>query len=477
MKLERLHKIAQEECQLIPGQALIVGVSGGPDSLCLLDSLARLGFSLIVAHFDHRLRPESGQDAAVVRSVAERLGFPFRLGSQDVAAYAQKERLSIEEAARLLRYRFLFAEARLHSAQAVAVGHTADDQVETVLMHLLRGSGLAGLTGMAYRSLIQAWDPNIPLVRPLLSFWRVDIMAYCIEHGLPAVTDVSNQDVSFYRNRLRQELIPYLETYNPQIRQVLWRMAQVLSGEEAVVHSAVERAWKACCPEQETEAVFINLAAFQALEVGLQRGVLRRAVALLIPDLRDVDFDVIDRGLQFLNSGRQGQVDLLKGLRLFVEGQRLVIAAPDGLKAAHQWPQLIDDLVLPIPGQVDLPAGWRMTSEWVERPRAPEAGETPGGTAWEAWLAKEKLTSPLLIRRVRPGDRFQPLGMQGHSVKLSDFWINHKLPRRARAAWPLVTDGRDIVWVPGFLPADPFRVTGNTRKMAHLKLFRGMNQA
>src|SRR5512146_2662668 len=163
MKLEDLLETALRSCLLDREKPLIVGVSGGPDSLCLLDGLARLRFLLIAAHFDHRLRPESGQDAEVVRQAAESLGVQFALGSADVSACARDERLSIEEAARLLRYRFLFEQARRFKAQAVAVGHTADDQVESVLMHLLRGAGLSGLKGMSYRAIVPEWDNEIPL--------------------------------------------------------------------------------------------------------------------------------------------------------------------------------------------------------------------------------------------------------------------------------------------------------------------------
>lgn len=474
MDLNRLDEIARHECRLSADRPVLVGVSGGPDSLCLLDGLARLGFSLVVAHFDHQLRPESAKDALAVRQAAERLGLPFLLGSQDVAGFAAAERLSVEEAARVLRYRFLFAEARHCQAQAVAVGHTADDQVETVLMHLLRGSGLAGLAGMDFAIQIKTWDPEILLVRPLLVFWRAETVAYCLEHGLNAVTDASNLDPAYFRNRLRHELIPFLESYNPQIRPVLWRMANVLAGDEAVVRAAVDRAWIDCQAQQKAGVVTLELDGFQSLDVGLRRGVLRRAIERLLPALRDVDFGVVERALRFLESGAAGQVDLLKGLRLFPEAGRLVIAAHNASPASADGPQLESsrELVLNIPGQVDLAAGWRLTSVLVDRAECPE-GDWPQNTSpWEAWLGAETLPGGLSVRPPRPGDRFRPLGMAGHSVRLSDFWINQKLPRRARSAWPLVVAGDEIIWAPGFRPAEWARVNENTRKVLYLRLFR-----
>jgi tRNA(Ile)-lysidine synthase len=478
MDLDRLRAIAQQECRLSLDRPLLAGVSGGPDSLCLLDSLARLGFSLVVAHFDHRLRPESSQDAQAARRAAERWQFPFLLGSRDVAGYAAGERLSIEEAARELRYRFLFGEARRCQAQAVAVGHTADDQVETVLMHLLRGAGLAGLAGMDYHSKIAAWDADLPLVRPLLSFWRSETAAYCREQSLEAVTDASNQDQAFLRNRLRLELIPFLETYNPQVRPALWRMSRVLAGEEAVVRAVVEQAWDACQPEARAGAVVLSLPVFRALAVGLQRGVLRRAAAHLLPGLRDFDFAAADRALRFLEFGAAGQVDLARGLRLFAEGDRLVIASGEASPSPEDWPQLgaWEAQALVIPGQVELAGGWRLAGAWAGPGDFPGLDALRAAGRWEAWLDADALPGSLSVRPPLPGDRFRPLGMEGHSVRLSDFWINHKLPRRARAAWPLVIAGKEIVWAPGFRPAHPVRLRENTRQALHLRLFRVLEE-
>src|SRR5512136_2975940 len=167
-----LETILQERCELEPGKPVLVGVSGGADSLCLLGILRETGYQVIVAHFNHRLRPEADQEAAAVSELAKSRGLPFVSAEADVRQVAVTQSLSLEEAARMLRYRFLFTAAKENSAQAVAVGHTADDQVETVLMHFLRGAGLAGLKGMEYRTILPVFDPLIPLVRPLLMLWR-----------------------------------------------------------------------------------------------------------------------------------------------------------------------------------------------------------------------------------------------------------------------------------------------------------------
>ena len=193
----------QNECLIEAGRPLVVGVSGGPDSLCLLDLLRRSGCQVVVAHLDHGLRAEAAQDADTVAGLAKRFGLPYVQGQVDTRAYAEAHSLSIEEAARVLRYRFLFEQARQHAAQAVAAGHTADDQVETVLMHLLRGAGLVGLKGMAYRMLPNPWSSEIALLRPLLGVWRSQVIEYCEEHALQPVLDRTNLDTTYFRNRLR----------------------------------------------------------------------------------------------------------------------------------------------------------------------------------------------------------------------------------------------------------------------------------
>jgi tRNA(Ile)-lysidine synthase len=469
-----------KSCQLTLDSPLVVGVSGGPDSMCLLDALARLEIPLIVAHFDHSLRPDSQRDAQVVRAAAQRLKLPFVLSRQNVADYAARMHLSVEEAARILRYQFLFAQAREHAAQAVAVGHNADDQVETVLMHLLRGSGISGLKGMAFRTILPDWDACIPLVRPLLPFSRQEILAYCQEHGLEPVQDESNQDRNFLRNRLRHELIPLLETYNPQVRQAVWRTARVLEGEEAVLQASVEAAWEGCLVEASASHLALRLPALQQMIPGLLRSVLRRSMAHFLPHLRDVDFSVIERAAGFVQHPGAGSMDLVHGLVLFAEAApdgaaRLVIASAGSLPSDASWAQMLaqTEQIIPIPGTVELASGWQLRADLLDLYESAEPDRLrQSGDRWEAWLDADVVPENLQVRPPRPGDRFQPLGMQGHFIKLSDFWINQKLPRRARAAWPLVAAGDEILWIPGYRLAHPYRIQKTTRKVLHLRVVR-----
>jgi len=468
MQLDHLYSILQQDCHISFTKPVLVGVSGGPDSLCLLDWMARLGFPLIAAHLNHRLRPEAAQDAGFVKDFAASHQIPFVHQEIDVAAYADEYQLTIEEAARKVRYRFLFDQAEHYGAQAVAVAHTADDQVETILMHLLRGAGLAGLRGMAYHTLPNPWSQAVPLVRPLLAVWRADVLEYCARYGLAPVFDRSNLDTTFYRNRLRHELIPILERYNPQVRQRLWRTARSLADDFSALETLVEAAWQECAPTVLHQALALDRAAILAHPVGVQRHLLRRAIGHLRPGLRDIDFDMVEAGLEFLRMPtRTGQRDLGAGLRVWIEGQRCWLAEWTEDISTDDHPHLIRSLALTIPGQVDLPGGWSLSAEKVVAP-ADEFLNTHD--PYQCWVVVGG--DELNIRSRRPGDRLAPLGMAGRSLKLSDFWINRKLPRRLRDAWPLVCAGDEIVWVPGFGLSHSFRVTPEALQVVHLRLAR-----
>ena len=465
----------QNECLIEAGRPLVVGVSGGPDSLCLLDLLRRSGCQVVVAHLDHGLRAEAAQDADTVAGLAKRFGLPYVQAQVDTRAYAEAHSLSIEEAARVLRYRFLFEQARQHAAQAVAVGHTADDQVETVLMHLLRGAGLVGLKGMAYRMLPNPWSREIALLRPLLGVWRSQVIEYCEEHALQPVLDRTNLDTTYFRNRLRHELIPYLEGFQPRLRPGLARMAEVLAGEEQVLQGVIEAAWQQCVLHQGPGYVAFDAQTFAGLLPGVQRRLLRRAIETQRPGLRNIDFADIERGLAFLAApSRAHQMDLVAGLRVFLEEGRLWLAAWEADLPNNDWPSLPpgQSLTLDAPGALELPGGWRLVAELAADAEAACQQAQANGDPFQAWLDGDALVLPLTVRARQQGDRFQPLGMPEQVAKLSDMMINLKLPRRARCTWPLVCSGQEIAWLPGYRLGHAVRVRRTTRRVIHLHLRR-----
>lgn len=471
MDRELLLNACVQACVLQFNLPTLVGISGGTDSLCMLDAMFQLGFPLVVAHLDHGLREGSAAEAQQVRAEAEARGLPFVTESADVAAYASHEGLSTEEAARILRYRFLFAQAQARGAQAVAVAHTADDQVETVLMHLLRGSGLDGLKGMVQRSLMTEWSADIPLVRPLLGFWREETEAYCRENSLNPIQDPSNADIRIHRNRLRHELIPHLETYNPRMKEAIWRMAATLQGDDETLRAASHKALQGMKRVEGLGFLALDRQEFARAGRGMQRRILRDAISSLRKTMCDIGFDVVERAIQFGTLARSsGQVDLIAGLKLEIQDNQLWLIDESVRIKVPGWPQVENCMQLEagdgcVPGSINLGNDWVLILEFpAEKPR--EWEENPHA----AWLDADALTFPLTVRARRPGDRFSPLGMEGHSLKVSDLMINKKLPRRARVHWPLVCSGDRIAWIPGFRAAQSFAVTEKTRRFAYLEL-------
>ncbi len=473
--LENIEIILRGQCGLDKSRPIVAGVSGGPDSLCLLEAMRQAGYPVIAAHFNHRLRPESDSEAKLVEETASRLGVPFVTDGGDVQAYAGSHGMSVEEAARHLRYTFLFGQARRLEAQAVAAGHTADDQVETVLMHFLRGSGLTGLKGMSHRAVLPSFDAEIPLVRPLLDVWREETLAFCTLHGLQPVMDPSNNSLTFTRNRLRKLLIPTLETYNPKFREAVWRSVQTLKADHALLHEAVEAAWAECVSRLEPELVVFDLAQLLKRSGGMQRNLLRRAVAAVQP-AQETSYAMLERLTAFIHDPAAVQTDLTGGLKLVREGENLYLGGPGAALPYDQWPQLPGEPAsfrLEPPCVVELPAGWRLSGENWRLPALAREQAVTNQDAFQVWLDAESLPGDLELRARRPGDRFEPLGMEGHSQKLSDFLVNEKVPQRARERWPLLCSGDAVVWVPGYRPAHPFRLTPVSRKIVYFALTRG----
>lgn len=473
MFLETLEQVAIKKCGLNRDQPIVVGVSGGADSLALLLGLETLGFNLSVAHLDHALRPGSAQDGDFVAKMADSYGLPFVRRRIDVAKSAEFHKQSLEEAARHVRYRFLFDTARPQQAQAVAVAHHADDQVETVLMHFLRGSALPGLSGMDYRTIMPMWDASIPLVRPLLGIWREEIDAFLSEKGVAPRIDESNIDTTYFRNRLRHELIPELSTYNPQIRDVILRMSRVLREEDQFLQKLSEEAWEECLISFEEGRVSIARTPFVELPKALQRRVFRRAVSLLRPDLRDVGFAVVARALDFLAApSESGEIDLVARLDLVVLDDVFILktweaALPDWGKPLLKT--VDDEQLLDIGHPVRLRHGWRLQAELIEDIPQNYPQRAQALDDYETWLDYDRLEMPLTVRGREAGDRWQPLGMKVHTQKLQDFFINEKIDAHLRDVWPLVCSDEEIAWVVGLRPSTIFKITADTRRILHIR--------
>jgi len=472
--LEQISDVLTEKCQLNKGTTVLIGASGGPDSLFLLDILQQLDYHLIVAHLDHGLRLESGIEREKIEKVAKGYGLPFVSRRVDVLRYANENHLSVEEAARTLRYEFLFEQAGIAQADAVAVGHNANDQVETVLMHLLRGAGASGLGGMGYRFLPNPWSAAIPLVRPLLGIWRDDISVYLWETGLEPSYDESNQDYRYYRNRLRGETLPYLETLNSGVHRRLWKTAELLRTDNEVLEQLIDRLWDKAILKAADDYLVIDRDFFQVQHLSLQRRLIRRAIRTLCPDLRNLDFATIDLVVE-MTAGEMAhgqRIELVGNLRMWREGREIWLAKAEAELESINVPALFPNtsLWLEPPARLELSNGWWL--ECQELPAEPEKSKTirDNQDRWQSWLDLDRVTLPLQLRGRVAGDRIRLLGLGDRSQKLSDFMINVKLPQRLRADWPLVVSGDEIVWLVGYAVSERFAVRPETKRLLHLKL-------
>lgn len=469
MDIQKFFAILESKCAAKGERPIIVGVSGGPDSLTLLHLLSQTNFPIIVAHFDHGLRHESSEEVDFVRRTAELTDSPFHSERGDVHAHAEEHGLSIEESARKQRYSFLFSLAEEMGAEAVAVGHTADDQVETLMMHLLRGTGLAGLSGMPYRALPNQWSQSIPLIRPLLAFRREEILTYCKENGLEPIDDPSNLDRNFTRNRIRHDLLPVLQEYNPQVKELLLQSADLLYEDYKLVEALTSMAWRKILREIDQHKVAFDRQIFLRQPLALQRMLLRRVFQTFRPEARNLDYGAIERAVNLVLHKSQRKQDWLAGLYIVVE-DNLIWMAEWGDELPVNGPQLKTQNIqmLEIPGIVELDGGWRLETE--ELPLASSTKDLHNTDPYEAWLDVQQLRKGLTLRTRKSGDRFRPLGMKKGSMKLSDFMINVKIPQRARDAWPLLSHDDEILWVPGYRTSHLFRVRESSRNAIHLCL-------
>lgn len=447
------------------GRRVLVGVSGGPDSVCLLHVLDQLkeslGVSLYVAHLNHMLRgADSDSDARYVAEISDTLGIPVTIERRDVDAYRKEHRLSIEEAAREVRYDFFARVAAAVGAGSVALGHTRDDQVETILMHLLRGAGLAGLRGMEpIASLRSQGDGALLVVRPLLEVTREQAQEYCRTNNLNPQSDFSNYSLDYARNRYRYELIPFLQKYNKNVGAALLRTARAAADELSFLAGEVSLVWDRVVREQPN-GLLLDTKELLSLHPALQRHLLRRVVDQVLGDLVDIQSIHIKKMMEALSKPAGKKLSLPRGLVFQVGYQTCLVTkgsvdtCPFSLLAgAHQ---------LNIPGETALP-GWRVRSTILP----------PGEVAYgfEVCLDFDESGSDLVVRGRKAGDRFQPLGM-GEQKKLQDFMVDAKIPRSWRHRVPLLCSPEGILWVVGWRIAEDVKVTHSTKKVLRVEFER-----
>ncbi|MCD6575066.1 tRNA lysidine(34) synthetase TilS [Candidatus Aerophobetes bacterium] len=434
---------------------VVVGISGGPDSAVLLHLLFRLkekyNLRLWAAHLNHCIRgKEAEEDERWCGLFTREFEIPLICDAIDVPVLAREQRLGLEAVARKVRYNFLEHVASKVGADKIAVGHTASDQVETVLMRLIRGSGVDGLAGI----------PPVrgKIIRPLIRTFRWEIEDYCKRHNIVPRRDSSNKDTSFFRNSVRSKLIPYLrDDYNPRLMEVLSRSAELLRVDKEFLDAITEKVKGRVIRRKSGREIVVSIRALSKLHLCLQRRIIRHFLRELKGDLEGIEYSHIEQILSLKDKDGTKLTFLPGEIKVWQEYGELIFRKGD-----ERSPYFFS--YLNVPGttrvsEINMVFETKILAEGPVR-----FVESP----YEAFLDLDKIQGSLYLRPRKKGDRFVPLGMKGEK-KLKDFFIDLKVPRLKRDRIPVLFNKDKIVWVVGYRIDERFKVDKTTKKILNIK--------
>jgi tRNA(Ile)-lysidine synthase len=439
-----------------PGDVVLAAVSGGVDSTALLHLLHSIQdgakISLHIAHLNHMLRKgDADLDVRFVEGLAQKLGLPITVEAVDVAALARQEKMGIEEAAREARYEFFERTAKRVGANKIAVGHTADDNIETFLMRLLRGAGLKGLCGIPPK--------RGTIVRPLIRAWRREIEDYVGALKLVPRRDHTNYESRYMRNSVRLKLVPQLKIYNLNIKEIILQTILLLTEDSLYIENKAAEALAEVQIEQNAGEIKLSLPRLSKVEPAIQGHLLRLAIERVKGDLFQLSFGHIRGLLDKFDATERWEMHLPGGI--FAAGARDVLTISREKSAALTAQEF--RYSLSVPGEVKLPEIGRTFSCGYADKLDKNADRCVAFVDYAA-LGKE-----LIVRSKLPGDRFAPLGVKG-TKKLQDFFVDEKIPAEEREAVPVVESGGKIVWVAGLRLDERAKVTEKTKRIVRLEL-------
>ncbi len=505
----RVARFLSKEGIIHPGDCGVVAVSGGADSLCLVHILSslkdQLGIKLTIAHLDHSLRgEESEMDAVFVLKIGDELGLRCVIEKRDVKDYKRVSKRSWEEAARRVRYEFLAEAAKSVDADWVAVGHTVDDLAETVLMHVIRGSGVYGLRGMEpgrpwpYPT---AHSKDLRLIRPILELTRKDTGSYCDAFNLEPRFDTSNLSDTYTRNRIRSQLMPQLKQYNPKAAEALARLSRASAHQVELLDWALEPIWGDVARDGKSIRIKANIVDF--IPYALRIHLARRAVTYLLGDSEGISEAHLKAILKTIKGRAGTTANLPRGMTVTKEYGAAVLSL-DAEADKFLPPLLEGEYKISIPGETQIP-GWTITTKIVsiaglkggpnQHMHARVDSNEIWSDRWRAVLDYESVSAYLMaqqhrpdlqavgpsdyqpigdyliLRGRRPGDRFYPHGMES-SKKLQDFMVDAHIPRDLRDRVPIFVARDKIIWVAGWRTDDRVKVTPNTKRILAIEMKR-----
>ncbi len=455
--LTKLLKAIKRHKLLSKGDKVLIACSGGPDSVALLHLLYELrhkyNLDLSLAHVNHNLRGrDSNRDEMFVRGLAKEMVLPIYLKSVNLKILAKKEKLSIEEAARKVRYEFFDELAKKHKIDRIATAHTKNDQAETVLMRLLRGAGASGLAGIPVK--------RGKIIRPLLSTTRDEILNYLRQNKIAYRIDKTNLQVDFLRNRIRNRLLPQLtREYNPKFIEALVKAAEILSAQEEYLRKKTVKLAEKLITAEGRQTVALKLTKFSTLPEILQRSLVRLAWERLSNEVYPLEFDPVERVLDFVRQSKTGQ-------RVNLRKHYWVERTQDKIIFFHLKRERVNRK-LSRPGKFSIPElKMEVKCDMIDRKKLPVKILNPAKHV--AYLDYDKFEKPPQLRSWKTGERFKPLGLQG-AKKLSDFFTDLKVPRYQRENIPVLSSNGRIAWVVGHRISDDFKVGPKTKRVLRVE--------
>ncbi|MBI4335602.1 MAG: tRNA lysidine(34) synthetase TilS [Candidatus Omnitrophica bacterium] len=463
--LDKVRQTIARYNMLKKGDRVLVGVSGGPDSTALLNVLHSIKkefrATLIVAHLNHMIRKGAAEkDAIFVKKMVEELGLEAVVESEDVPKLAREGKLSLEEAARNARYDFYSKAARRYGANKIALGHTRDDQAETVAMRLIRGAGLLGLSGMPP---VRRFGDTI-IIRPLIDASKDEILKYLTWKRIPYRRDLTNTKQVYFRNKVRLKLLPFIErNFSPKIRELLAATAENLLTDYNFLSGVAEKKFRRYS-SRVNGAIKLDLK-FLDEDPAVQRMVIREAVRTVKGDLNAVTYghwkDL--KGLLGRTSKKGWSFCLPSGVWVRRAQDGLIFFRKSGQREKSDYKKKV--YRLEAPGRTRIPeAGKTIYADLVKRPVDFKLKKTK----MEEYFDYDKLRFPLVARFRKTRDRMRPLGMKSYK-RIKQIFVNEKVPREKRGEAPLVVSGKKIVWICGVKRADEARITDATKRILRLK--------
>jgi tRNA(Ile)-lysidine synthase len=446
---------------------LLLAVSGGPDSVCLLLLMLRLrnelDMNLHIAHLNHKLRGnDSDNDAEYVLKLAQKLDLPVTIDERDVKEYRRKHGGTLEETARDVRYDFLAKTANTIGADAVAVGHTRDDNIETILMHLIRGTGTRGLRGLKPVTQLRTSTGTVKVLRPLLEINRIETQDYCRTNGDEPRFDISNESLTPLRNRIRHQFIPLLESYNEQVSEALLRDARMAADELEFFNLATGELWGTIAKIHKNTVV-INKKGLQSLHPALQRHLFRESIEKITGSLKDIEVRHIEMILDALDLQAGKQITLPEGVTFIIEYDRFLLTRD--VSSLSPFPVLDGEYLLEVPGMTEF-SGWKVNAGIISLEQVKHTENN-----YLAYFDYAKVGNELLVRSRRTADSFYPLGM-AQPKKVGEFMIDTKIPRTWRKMVPVVCSPQQIIWITGYRIDDRVKVTDDTTQVLQLEFVR-----